>query len=164
MVLWYPKTRHLTRTNGNNFWKVQDLGDLPLARHGSMRASTPTGCSRNFERLQSALHQGLPLRGAVSRRLTERCCRSGVLRKTYGNRSCPNTSPSRCARHLPSRGGFWYGISYHHVSPGCIPQMGDVPSVLAQKNRPGWGNPGRKNDEITCEPGTCAYPASRPPG
>ena len=106
MVLWYPKTRHLTRTNGKNFWKVQDLGDLPLTRRGSMRTSTPTGCSRNFERLQSALHQGLPLRGAVSRRLTERCCRSGVLRKTYGNRSCPNTSPSRCARHLPSRGGL----------------------------------------------------------
>ena len=40
----------------------------------------------------------------------------------------------------------------------------EVSSDFGAKNRPGWGNPGRKNDEITCEPGTCAYPASRPPG
>ena len=39
-------------------------------------------------------HQRLPLRGAGSRRLTEGCDRSGVLRKTCRNRSCPNTSPS----------------------------------------------------------------------
>ena len=44
----------------------------------------------------------------------------GLVRSAVigGNRRCPNTSPSRCARHLPARGGFWYGISYHHVSPG----------------------------------------------
>ena len=30
-----------------------------------------------------------------------------VRRKSCKNRSCPNTSPSRFARHLPSRGGFW---------------------------------------------------------
>src|SRR5699024_7181960 len=29
-----------------------------------------------------------------------------VRRKSYRNRHCPNTSPSRFARHLPSRGGY----------------------------------------------------------
>ena len=50
--------------------------------------------------------------------MTERCYRSGVLRKTCKNRYCPNTSPSRYARHLPSRGGFGHITRKKEASHG----------------------------------------------
>ena len=78
--------------------------------------------------------------------------RGAVCRGRCPHRPAVQWQTSPLPKHLPSRGGFWFGISYHHYSPGCIPRMGDFFLILAQKNRPGWGNPGRKNDEITCEP------------
>ena len=72
--------------------------------------TSPSRCARHLPSrggLRRCSIQGLPLRGAGSRRLTERCCRStlwGGLRESPLPQHLSVIGLSRC--HLPSRGGL----------------------------------------------------------
>ena len=88
---------------------VINAGSARLAK-----SSPPTAEAESATRLDQKQAKRLPLRGAVSRRLTERCYRTKVSRRVsacaegadapppYGR----HTSPSRFACHLSSRRGF----------------------------------------------------------
>ena len=99
-----PVQRALTRR--------RPLGGTPL-RHAS-RATSPQRRGFGVRRLRKKL----PLRGAVSRRQTERCLPAPMASRRVppcaeGADAPPpvgrHTSPSRFACHLPSRGGLWAG-------------------------------------------------------